>query len=600
VVSIVGLFLAIFFIGLSQILRVRLLNVLIDPHFSVGLRSGIFMNSIGSFLNIITPFRLGEVYRYSFMRKKYQSNRLIILNAISIERMMDAGSLVLIIISLYGLNTLNILKLQTSFLMILILVYLTIFALANKVSIVTKNASLTKQIFYLGKSRAKEIFILFQAVWATYLIAGFLVTLVYSEDFRGWMIWNVSSFRVINFMNGEINLSWKYNDLFVLIFLFFGIVIAFFGHQSNRFLDRLTSSKSDSLTKEYTQSVLFQSRNRDLFLSAPISKYWREVKKKDLCLEIYNGGSGAVVFSLATNPYLLRKVAFGRQRPRLIDQHDFLKKHFKKWNFPYVENPTLGRDYFSFDMEKIYPSKTIYEELVLCHESDLIEAHATRIFEFIDTANLDVGFINQADLRSKTEVLWNKKLQRILKQTKLQIPWFFVHKSIDINGRSFKNLEIVFEEIRRIVISIEGLSSITTPHGDSTLGNLLVRESDLQIRGIDPNPSQIIRNVSIDHGKVLQSLMGQYEDLMASGDILEIGLGYVFYTQMERHSIEIASEKYLQLLAVDSKVFKHSQIMCFVSMMRLLPYRLEQDPKSAPIFAARTIELGNRILSTIK
>ncbi len=594
------IFLAIAILGLSQILRVRLLNVLVEPHFTVGLRSGIFMNSIGSFLNIITPFRLGEIYRYSFMRKRYQSNRAIILNALAIERVMDAGILIFVVVSLYGLNTLNILWLQTTFFILLLLGYITFYVFADQFSERTKNSSLVKQIIHLAKVRFKEVIILFYFIWITYILAGLLVVLVYSEDFWGWLSWNVSSFRLINFASGEINLFQKYNIIFVLTFLFFGLVISFLGHQSNRSLDLLTGSRSDSLTRDYMETVLRQGGKRDLFLAAPISKYWCEVKKSDLCVEIYTGGSGALVFSLRSDPHVLRKVAFGRQKSRLIEQYDFLNKFSENWRFPNIDNPIFGKDYFSFDMEKIHPAKTLYETLVLCDESTDIEAYVNQIHQFIDGANSSVGLIYQSDLRINTEAFWGKKLQPILDHTKLQLPGLFFSQTIDINGRSFKGLDVVFEEIRKLAFKVPGLSSLSAPHGDSSLSNLLIVESNLQIRGIDPNPNQIVKNISVDHGKVLQSLMGQYEGLMASGELLETKLGSVVYSQTMSSSIEVASELYMQLLAADSDVFIHSQIMCFASMMRLLPYRLEQDSKSAPIFAARTIELGNRILGVIR
>lgn len=558
------------------------------------------MNSMGSFLNIMTPFRLGEIYRYSFMRKRYQSNRTIILNAIAIERLIDSGCLIIVMVTLYGFNTLNVLQLQAGFFLLLLTIYITVFAFLSKVSLRTRNSTVTKQIFFLGNVRSKEIFILLITIWTSYLLAGFLAVFVYSDDFRSWLNWNISSFRIVNFKSGEIILYQKYNALFVLTFLFFGLAIAFFGHKSNKILDFLTSSKSDSLSRDYVESVLRQDRNRDLFLAAPISKYWSEVTQKDLCAELFSGGSGALVFSLRSDPDSLRKVAFGRQTSRLIDQYEYLKQHSQKWSFPIVENPIFGRDYFSFDMEKIHPSKTLYETLELCEKKTDIESNVIQIFNFIDSANSNVGLIDQSDFRRHTEFLWTKKLQEILNQAKLQMPWLFVNPRIDINGNNFKNLEVVFEEIKLIAFTYRGISTLTNPHGDSTLGNLLIKEGDLKIRGIDPNPNQTIKNVSIDHGKVLQSLMGRYESLMVSGNLLEARMGNVSYSHRDSNSIAVASKRYLHLLALDSDVFVHSQIMCFASMMRLLPYRLEQDRRLAPIYAARTIELGNQILGTIR
>ena len=91
----------------SQILRVRLINYLVNPHYSIGLRSGLFMNAICSFFNIITPFRLGELYRFKFMATRYKSPPVISTLAITIERLIDA---IFLIASLLLLSNRNVVK----------------------------------------------------------------------------------------------------------------------------------------------------------------------------------------------------------------------------------------------------------------------------------------------------------------------------------------------------------------------------------------------------------------------------------------------------------------------------------------------------------
>ena len=89
---------------MAQIIRVRFFNILIEPHFSIGMRSGMYLNAFSSFFNILTPFRLGELYKYYFLRKRYNAKSSFIITAIVAERIIDTIFLLVILLLSFGLN----------------------------------------------------------------------------------------------------------------------------------------------------------------------------------------------------------------------------------------------------------------------------------------------------------------------------------------------------------------------------------------------------------------------------------------------------------------------------------------------------------------
>lgn len=588
-------FLTTLLLGISQILRIRLLNVLVTPHFSVGLRSGILMNSVCGFLNITTPFRFGDVYRFFFLTKRYQARKSIVLNAIAIERFFDTSILIAFIYVYIGIDSYKSISAQIGFILLCIVTYFLI-CVANNRRFRSKEQLLWYgQFIHLVKKRKIIIIGSVLGIWTSYLCSGLLIVKFFSIRATDWLMWNLSSFRLLNYTTGNFQLTQVFNIVFIFSFLILGIIMSLLGHRSNRYIDYLTQSKSDSMSIYRLKAFRRSNVSRRMFLEAPLESYWRRENKSGLIGKIHEGGSGALVYSPNTNPLTIRKVGFGHQKHRVKGQFDYILNHTEKWRFPAVRNGTLGRDYFSYDMENIQPSVSMYEIISQTENYNVIETSTREIFKYIILGNKPMGRLEHSEYQRQQHYFWGYKLESIIHNLKLQMPEYFIHSVLDINGKTYDNLEILFLKLKRLAFVSQAQYEISNPHGDPTLSNLLLESKNKRLRGLDPNPNQVIQNISIDHGKVLQSLMAQYEDLLKYKDDIDTDYGYINYKIIMNDSITRSKDLYLEMLIDDLEMLRISELMCFASMLRMLPYRIDQQLETAPVFLAKTIEIASII-----
>lgn len=581
---------------LSQILRVRLINYLVNPHYSIGLRSGLFMNAICSLLNIITPFRLGEIYRFKFLATRYQSQPVISILAILIERLFDA---VLLITTVFIFSTNNALKTsiaQLLFIALILTLGTLMMSLREHPFFSTALTQSTRQLILIKRKYVKKILLNELGIWFLYLVAGFFSCKFLSTDVDTWFRWNTASYRLVNFKKQTFQLFQDFNVLFIFSFLLIGLLASVMGHRSNRLTELLNGSKPDSAQNS---PLICETRTRfarTIFLESPVENYWRKAFNSGTIQNIFNGGSGALVYSLKSNNELVRKVGFGYQKYRLKSQFDFMEKYASIWAFPKVENSVMTDTYFAFDMELISDSTPYYTYLSkLNHDEDRYDA-CLMMYDFIEMGNRTTKLLNSREYDVQLQKLWNIKLKQIVDEIYVRIPVMSINDKILINEKEHSSLQIIFDILKELALGIDPILEESAPHGDSTLSNLLIDRKNSSIRSIDPNPNQLVRNSSIDHGKVLQSLLLKYEDsLLSKSDVVQTRRE-INFTPILNDSIESCGRHYLKILEANKGNSISSELMCFTSMLRLMPYRLNHDFHQAPLFLAQTIEFGSSLV----
>ena len=84
-----NILLTVLLLTIAQILRIYLLNLIAKPYFVIGIRDAMFMNAIGFFFNVISPFRIGEIFRFVFLKLRIETSSPIILSVLLLERIFD-------------------------------------------------------------------------------------------------------------------------------------------------------------------------------------------------------------------------------------------------------------------------------------------------------------------------------------------------------------------------------------------------------------------------------------------------------------------------------------------------------------------------------
>lgn len=520
----------------------------------------------------------------------------IVLLAILIERIIDS-TLLLSCIFIFHYNLLFNFGISPQIIMGFIVI--SILGLAAAIFGTypeSKYLHLKIQIEYLWKKNRTKIILISTGVWFCYIVSGFLTAFALSLDFREWLTWNVSSFRLFDFGSKEFKFDQPFNIIFVFGFLLLGFVASFLGHKSNRVINFFTGSEADSFNRIRASSNPKGKISRILFLESPVETYLRKSQTLEIIGQEFRGGSGAMIFSLKSNPKKIRKIGFGHHRNRIQSQFRYLEQFKDKWQFPGVENLTMSESSFSYDMDFISSACSMHSFLSTLNDRAQIEEQMQKLFHFIEVGNTTVGQLAKSEYWNRQNIFWNIKLRKCLDEVFLRVPQLFVSPQISINGKIYCNLGDIFTQVMSLSIFSPKILEISNPHGDSTLSNLLYQIETNKIVSIDPNPEQILQNSTVDHGKVLQSLLMKYEDTLDASLIPDIDLSSITYKPVENEAIERAGHMYLDLLHFRPELQKASEIMCFASMIRLLPYRLNQDIKTAPIFIAQTIELGNTLV----
>jgi hypothetical protein len=136
-------------------------------------------------------------------------------------------------------------------------------------------------------------------------------------------------------------------------------------------------------------------------------------------------------------------------------------------------------------------------------------------------------------------------------------------------------------------------------HGDLTFQNMLINNVTQELLLIDTNPMQNLQHPSVDIGKILQSLRLRYElfdmcdlELSVSGCTIKYKLpDSKAYSELEASISEwLFTEKmksdYVDLIA-------QSEAQYGLHLLRLLPYKLRNDPQRFPIFYAELVKFIN-------
>ena len=158
------------------------------------------------------------------------------------------------------------------------------------------------------------------------------------------------------------------------------------------------------------------------------------------------------------------------------------------------------------------------------------------------------------------------------------------YDDIIINGRSFHNLPYYLQ-----YLSEEHLSDIfkndtySEIHGDLTIENIICTrnadgEDDFYI--IDPNTGNVHDSSNLDYGKLLQSIHGGYEFLMATKNVsIERNRINFVFTKSEAYTyLYDMLDKYMREHFAKERV-KSIYYHEIIHWLRLMPYKIEKKWK---------------------
>lgn len=620
------LFLAIISICLAHFFRILQWELFINTYEKPNRKNLLKALSFGYIINYFLPFKLGDLLRAHLSGRKMKNGRGFALATVIIDRCLDiiVVGLIFGFFSIFNIGKTSFISfkyyiiLATILIAILILVYLfrnkikiliMIFARIFNNNIEEKLLRFCWSLIWSFKdiiNRISKIKLFFYSIsmWALYLSSYWFFAKFLSDTGLGthWSevfinLFAKNSIKASGFLLSN-NILWY--GIYYLLPSFVLILISLFmkenissNNEEERYLNLLPH-----INEEERRNFL------ELYFSSKKSEYiknYLDMNRNILILRDYSAGSNATTI-LCTNGgnNFFRKYAFEKDADKLYEQVEWIQKYQNQLPLPQILKFEKTQNTCYYDMPYNNNAVGLFS---YAHSSPLEKS-----YEFMQKAlealenSIYKNNLRPADAATIKKYIEDKVDKNIDKIVKAKIlKRLMKYDKIYINGISYKNLPYYFrylkyEYLKDIFID-DNYSDI---HGDLTIENIICvknQDKDDDFYIIDPNTGNIHDCSNLDYAKLLQSIHGNYEFLMATQnvEIYENHIDFTFiksevYAYLLRNLDKYMSENF------DIKRVKSIYYHEIIHWLRLLPYKIEKNGKRVLLFYAGLIIILNDII----
>ncbi len=626
---------AIVCLFLGHVLKAARWGLFITPFQTVRKAHLFIALAIGYALNVVVPFRLGELARAGMLTRMSGLPLSHALSTIVLDRMCDllvAITLVTVLVLrgwldvplgwslLIGALTLIVLVLASTNHWLLKRACLALAAPFNERirrwllmacwSFFTAVRMLTR------RRRLAGLFALYSlGMWSAYLAALFLVSqAVFMNESCDFLHLLADHYLLSNLSRSSLGLPLGSSELTYLAFLLAPLaLILLYGLIQSR-LFRAMPIVHQSITRtfdgmftarEHVRLLPFlDAGDQHLYLKSFFTSYDNRAvltlleQNQDISVvRNVSGGSNAItMLALSQDRLLYRKYAIGADAARLRIQHAWLSDNAACVPTTRILATKDVAGYFSYDM----PHSVAADDLFTYIHSHDVDTSWRLLRSLLDTVNdrLHQPTVRMTARGSVSAYLQKKYLANL--HLVLQAPRCAVlaaPEELLINDKPCLNLGWFVDRFDEAALAERLTGDRTcTVHGDLTVENIIVDpRSQAGYYLIDPNPVNLFESEMIDFAKLRQSLHFGYEFLCRESSCRVQGRTVIF-----RHAI---SRSYQELCArLDGFVLEHFgqaglRSVCFhelVHYARMMPYKIRQGQTSANLFYAALVVLHNR------
>lgn len=617
------LVLAISLICIAHIVRTLRWELFVKTYEKPNTKNLLQSLSIGYFINSFIPFKAGDLVRAWISGRKMKNGRGFALATVIVDRYLDilVVGILFAIFSAFNLDSADSVWFYMFLAVGVLAVTLLVYILRGYVKKILKNIAgifnarieirllrffwsliwSFKDIF--KKISKTQLLLETLGMWILYLTSYycFAAFLSHQGSNMNWldvfyMLFTKNSIHVgslgaITVTQGMLNTQMIWTG----IYLFAPIVILFV-------ISLCLKSKNDgSVDSEESYLNLIPQLDEDErrnFLETYFSNERREyiesylkINQNILIIRDYSAGSNATTMLCMNNgKNFFRKYAFGADGDKLYQQIEWLQRfkdiiplpdimqYQKKDNFCYYDMPYDSQAVGLFDYAHSMPKENAWKfikKATECLENSLYKVNQRPA----DKATID-EYIKSKVNKNLDKIMNAKYLKRLMEYDK-----------IIINGRSFHNLPYYLpylsEEHLYDIFKNDTYSEI---HGDLTIENIICTrnadgEDDFYI--IDPNTGNIHDSSNLDYGKLLQSIHGGYEFLMATKNVsIEKNRINFVFTKSEAYTyLYDMLDKYMRENFEEERV-KSIYYHEIIHWLRLMPYKIEKNGKRVLLFYA--------------
>lgn len=576
-------------------------------------------------LNTVVPFRLGELFRIIIPHKKNNIELPRLFMSLLYEKIVDFFCVNILLILIYFFSysdetlTLNthstILKLLLSIIFISLIfsrnflknVFIVAKNFKNQTTLylILINACVTLQAKYSIKM--KQIILLTMLMWAFYI--GALMTIAHSM--------NVSLFRMAAVFWGQISqstytnlrelLSTKEALLVTLVIALPLIVFSITPQFSKLKLYRTLRNVEQKLTtSNQIPSIYLSKQSYEIFLKDLFEGRKNQLQSiipfldsKDSVIENISGGSGVATFKIKRqNKMYALKVANNE-----VDSQRLMKQYSALGQLEALGLPTVKiykdfgnkQNVFGYSTEFIDSSQTLAEALISGNENAILYLNRL-LLNFKDTIHLET----RSNSHRKLSDIYSKKIAQVFSQIDQEISNMTVGGKIHANGAVIN--AVTFERFCKALEKFPVIrNECLAVHGDLTFENIIYVERKRSIVLMDPNPEQPLVHPTVDFGKILQSIELSYEKIDSNSTSYSWKTKEVNYNITKPtlyHKAEKELELHFEQFRNPSETLALSKAQLLLHILRLLPYKLKNEPTSFPYYVTELSIRINSVLNT--
>lgn len=617
------LIIAIVLVCLAHFIRTLRWELFVKTYEKPNTKNLLQSLAIGYFINSFIPFKAGDLVRAWISGRKMKNGRGFALATVIVDRYLDilVVGILFAIFSAFNLDSADSVWFYMFLAVGVLAVTLLVYILRGYVKRILKNIA---GIFNAGiEIRLLRFF--WSLIWSFKdIFKKISKTRLLLETLGMWILYLASYYCFAAFLSHQgSNVNWL--DVFYMLFtknsihvgslgaitvtqgmmnvqmiwtgiyLFAPIVILFV-------ISLCLKSKDDETLdseEEYLNLIPQLDENERLnFLETYFSNERREyiesylkINQNILIIRDYSAGSNATTMLCMNNgKNFFRKYAFGADGDKLYQQIEWLQRfkdiiplpdimqYQKQDNFCYYDMPYDSQAVGLFDYAHSMPKENAWKfikKATECLENSLYKVNQRPA----DKATID-EYIKSKVNKNLDKIMNAKYLKRLME-----------YDEIIINGRSFHNLPYYLpylsEEHLYDIFKNDTYSEI---HGDLTIENIICTrnaDGDDDFYIIDPNTGNVHDSSNLDYGKLLQSIHGGYEFLMATKNVsIERNRINFVFTKSEAYTyLYDMLDKYMREHFEEERV-KSIYYHEIIHWLRLMPYKIEKNGKRVLLFYA--------------
>lgn len=617
------LIIAIVLVCLAHFIRTLRWELFVKTYEKPNTKNLLQSLSIGYFINSFIPFKAGDLVRAWISGRKMKNGRGFALATVIVDRYLDilVVGILFAIFSAFNLDSADSVWFYMFLAVGVLAVTLLVYILRGYVKKILKNIAgifnarieirllrffwsliwSFKDIF--KKISKTQLLLETLGMWILYLASYYCFAAFLSHQGSNvnwldvfYMLFTKNSIHVgslgaITVTQGMLNTQMIWTG----IYLFAPIVILFV-------ISLCLKSKNDgSVDSEESYLNLIPQLDEDErrnFLETYFSNERREyiesylkINQNILIIRDYSAGSNATTMLCMNNgKNFFRKYAFGADGDKLYQQIEWLQRfkdiiplpdimqYQKKDNFCYYDMPYDSQAVGLFDYAHSMPKENAWKfikKATECLENSLYKVNQRPA----DKATID-EYIKSKVNKNLDKIMNAKYLKRLME-----------YDEIIINGRSFHNLPYYLpylsEEHLYDIFKNDTYSEI---HGDLTIENIICTrnaDGDDDFYIIDPNTGNVHDSSNLDYGKLLQSIHGGYEFLMATKNVSieKNHINFVFTKSESYTYLYSMLDEYMRENFEEERV-KSIYYHEIIHWLRLMPYKIEKNGKRVLLFYA--------------